>query len=177
MLPMSKSTDGPRVERNCLVCRKVHWPRTKEVDRGWGKFCSRICSDAHQRCMTIAERFEGKFTRSDSCWLWHGFKLQSPFGYGLLWIRQPDGGRLPRLAHRISWEIYRGKIPAGLFVLHKCDTPLCVNPEHLFLGTQSDNMNDMYYKGRGKKPKVLTKVSSIKRAQRRQRALAMQKLP
>lgn len=51
-------------------------------------------------------------------------------------------------AHRISWEIHRGNIPKGMYVLHKCDVPGCVNPDHLYLGTQSENMRDAYHRGR-----------------------------
>jgi hypothetical protein len=60
-----------------------------------------------------------------------------------------NGVRKKVLAHRHIWEQCFGPIPVGMFVLHKCDNPPCVNPEHLFLGTQKDNMMDMIAKGRG----------------------------
>ncbi|MCK5615059.1 HNH endonuclease [Candidatus Pacearchaeota archaeon] len=80
-------------------------------------------------------------------------KTVSTAGYGRLRL---DGNTI--LAHRLSWIITNGPIPDGMFVLHKCDNPLCVNPDHLFLGTQNDNMQDMIKKGRYVKPNVkLTK--------------------
>ena len=62
-------------------------------------------------------------------------------------------------AHRLAWELENGEIPDGMFVLHKCDTPKCVNPEHLFLGSQKDTMVDMAEKGRGGKLRYTAKNS------------------
>lgn len=70
------------------------------------------------------------------CWLWIG-QIDPNFGYGRLKYKCRS-----RNAHRMSWEAFRGLIPEGMSVLHKCDTPSCVNPEHLYLGTQLENMRD-----------------------------------
>lgn len=83
------------------------------------------------------------------CWLWLGASdnRQFPFlPYGQIWFR----GRTLR-AHRISYEHFVGVIPKGMLVLHKCDVPLCINPDHLFLGTHRDNTMDMIRKGRFEK--------------------------
>ena len=77
------------------------------------------------------------------CWMWTAAINNK--GYGLIHRRiQKDG----RFAHRVSYKIFNGDIPDGMLVLHKCDTPRCVNPEHLSLGTQSDNIQDCSNKGR-----------------------------
>lgn len=78
------------------------------------------------------------------CWLWLGRIY--PEGYGVVWFRSGSWS-----AHRVSWFLKHRKIPVGKkgrMVLHKCDIPACVNPDHLFLGTNTDNMADKVAKGR-----------------------------
>lgn len=76
-----------------------------------------------------------------SCWLWTGYKFSD--GYGGIMVRY----RFMRV-HRYSWEVHVGEIAIGLHVLHKCDNPLCVNPGHLFLGSERDNKHDCMSKDR-----------------------------
>jgi len=95
----------------------------------------------------LKTRLEAKFIRrsSEECWLWTAGKNNQ--GYGQI----REGGLLPKkLAHRVSYELYVGKLGDSDCVLHKCDTPSCVNPSHLFVGTFKDNYNDMVAKGRRK---------------------------
>ncbi len=91
----------------------------------------------------MQERFDTKFEQvtETGCWLWTACSDKD--GYGKI---QKDGEKCS--AHRISWELSHGEIPDGLHVLHKCDTPACVNPNHLFLGTIQDNNADKLCKGR-----------------------------
>ena len=79
------------------------------------------------------------------CWEWLGSRHKT------VWHGQwrNKAGQI-ELTHRASWRMFKSEIPAGMFVLHKCDNPACVNPQHLFLGTQSDNLKDMWNKGRAK---------------------------
>lgn len=94
--------------------------------------------------MSLAERFHAKYIPepNSGCWLWDA--AVSTGGYG----RIGDGSSKVLQAHRVAYEIHRGPIPPGLNVCHRCDVPLCVNPEHLFLGTQRENLDDMTRKGR-----------------------------
>lgn len=82
----------------------------------------------------------------NGCWMWVGwFRLITKNGgYGGIKVKG-----VSYLAHRLSYEEFKGEIPKGMYVLHKCDTPECVNPDHLFLGTHDDNMKDMAKKNRG----------------------------
>lgn len=102
-----------------------------------------VIGDAHK------EKFFSNMRKSKcGCWIWISTKIKR--GYGRMTI----AGRAI-LAHRISWVIHNGAVPDGLFVLHDCpngDNPSCVNPKHLWLGTQADNSKDMERKGRGNHP-------------------------
>lgn len=93
---------------------------------------------------TIQKRFEEKFVRGrgDECWEWIAHKNND--GYGCFGFDGKVEG-----AHRIAYQLYVGEIPEGLCVCHRCDNPSCVRPDHLFLGTQADNMHDRDNKGRG----------------------------
>ena len=97
------------------------------------------------------DRFWGKVEKGnpDECWIWLG--ARSKFGYGIITIRTSSGS-LSTSSHRLSWTIANGKIPDGFFVLHQCDNAPCVNPMHLKLGTQFDNMRARWQRTGWKKP-------------------------
>lgn len=86
--------------------------------------------------------------RADGCWLWGGVP-QTPSGHGQMFVgSRTDGSRRNAIVHRVMWEETHGPIPEGQQVLHACDVPRCVNPDHLWLGTAADNMRDRDAKGR-----------------------------
>lgn len=87
------------------------------------------------------ERFWNKLDRSGNCWIWTG--CVRPNGYGLSLFEGKNQG-----THRIAWQIVNGVIPAGMLICHHCDVRLCCRPDHLFLGTQKENMQDCKTKGR-----------------------------
>ncbi len=96
---------------------------------------------------TFTQRFWSKvfiMPYDRGCWLWIGALRASGYGQIGTWKE----GQPPISAHRASWILHRGPLPAGMCVCHKCDTPPCVNPDHLFLGTSRENTHDMIRKGR-----------------------------
>lgn len=94
---------------------------------------------------TLEERFWEKVDKSGECWVWTA-KAKSAFGYGMLQRGARGEGLV--MAHRLSYELHFGPIPNGLCVLHSCDNPPCVRPDHLHLGTKADNMREKVERGR-----------------------------
>lgn len=94
--------------------------------------------------LTLKDRFLSKIemVTETGCWIWMGTSIR-PTGYGAIHNKNKK-----LLAHRVSWELFRGSIPKRMLVCHHCDTKLCVNPHHLFLGTYLDNERDKIKKNR-----------------------------
>lgn len=97
----------------------------------------------------LSERFWAKVSRGapDSCWEWQGCRNRD--GYGVFMLSRAQGSDR---AHRVSWALLHGPIPSGKVVRHRCDNPSCVNPAHLLLGTQAQNVEDMVGRGRQRGP-------------------------
>jgi hypothetical protein len=107
--------------KECIKCKKLFAKR--------GKYCSLEC------------KFKFNIKKVNKCWLWQG--SVSIGGYASICWNGKN-----RVGHRLIYEVYVGEIPKGMIVCHKCDVPGCINPDHLFLGTHQDNMNDAKKKGR-----------------------------
>lgn len=124
-------------DKPCLHCQKLFRPdhRTK-------KFCSIKCKfEIRDTQKHFEEYFWSRVIKSEGCWTWRG---KSNGLHSEAWRRGKRVG-----AHRAAWEIANGKsIPDGMMICHKCDNPPCVRPDHLFLGTSSDNNKDMAAKNR-----------------------------
>lgn len=120
----------------CAVCEKLIDPSSSNK-----RFCSRSCFLAFP-ALIEEERFWIKVAKGAECWTWTA--KGNPEGYGVFW----SSAQRQELAHRAAWRFVKGPIPSGMLVLHECDNPACVRPDHLFLGTNLDNYHDCERKGR-----------------------------
>lgn len=127
--------------KDCAYCGKDFSYHPSDDNAQTRKYCSQECYRAG-KTRAPQDRFWEKVAKGDGCWLWTASTRKN--GYG--WFGGLDISET--FAHRCSWIYTFGAIPDGLCVLHRCDNPPCVRPDHLFLGTQYDNIKDMISKGR-----------------------------
>lgn len=120
---------------------KIGRPSPRRGIRLSKETCQKISNSLNKyHAKTLKQRFWSKAKKGPTCWLWQGNKNN---GYGVFYFK----GK-PISAHRFSYELANGPIPTGLRVIHQCNEKSCINPAHLFLGTQGDNLRDAISKGR-----------------------------
>lgn len=136
--------------RKCARCRCIFF-RTCQSVMQW-RVASRRCDPCERE--HIKDRLKSRVLIQDGCWNWQG-SICPCTGYGKISVHDRPIG-----THRLSYELFCGPIPRGMSVLHKCDNRRCINPDHLFLGSQVENVRDMWNKGRGVKPPTHFGVSN-----------------
>ena len=154
----SCSSSKPKVKKNCNYCNKEFYlinPSRKNI------FCSVSCARKSWKGLSVKPPEEILFKNAiipedkTACWLYPKLIMK---GYGHLYV---NGKKYP--AHRFSYEYHNEPINNDLlYVCHRCDVRLCINPSHLFLGTHQDNMRDMLIKGRNRHKLSLDNIKSIK---------------
>jgi HNH endonuclease len=144
--PPKKVYLSTRVSVICKQCQCTFTVFPSAYKRGEGLFCSIAClkENRKQNRQPLDERFWKYVNKLEGCWLWTGAQCK---GYGVINLDHILNNQ--EYSHRASWVLHFGAIPDRQKVLHKCDTPLCVRPDHLFLGLDIDNNRDRANKGRG----------------------------
>jgi hypothetical protein len=145
-----------RVWRTCERCSKRFTAKPSDIKSRGARFCSSDCWNKTQ-AQPLTPRFWSKVQKSRACWNWSGTLDKD--GYGVI---QGENRRQVR-AQRLSYELNIGPIPSGKHVLHRCDNRACVNPKHLFLGTNLENIADKVKKQRQSAKLTPEKVRRIKR--------------
>lgn len=138
------SGNGRKAIWECFCeCGNFVQVTTDTLKTGRKKTCG--CGPRGPKAVHPKDRFWDLVDKQDEegCWLWKGSIYDTGMGYGVLSYQSKH-----LQAHRVSYELEYGEIPVGLCVLHKCDNPPCVRPDHLFLGTRKDNAEDRHRKGR-----------------------------
>lgn len=144
-MPAKGTTVVTKIKRTCAFCGAPFEIYPSQLRWGARKFCTRKC-DNLSRIQPLEERFWSKVDRSggpNACWMWMDHKW-GPMRYGGFYVAKHEHV----YAHRFVWELTHQAISDGQFVCHVCDTPACVNPAHLFLGSARDNVRDMISKRR-----------------------------
>jgi hypothetical protein len=152
-IPKKRKQAEKPVFVTCQQCAGIFSAAPSRLLIGESRFCFERCRYSYVAPVSNPEeKFWEKVNKTDSCWLWTASKRTTDRtgGYGKFATGRRNK-QTTYMAHRFSWVLENGPIPDGLDVLHHCDNRLCVNPDHLFLGTQQDNMDDMIAKGRSAK--------------------------
>jgi hypothetical protein len=143
-MAVENNTLKHRLNATCDECGKQFYAYPCRKRRGLGRFCSNKCRTNFIHGTPIERLYRTTEKLPNGCEIWTGIKSKEGYGQLKLKYEQKSESR----AHRISWILHNGPIPDGMCVCHSCDNPPCINPDHLFLGTNADNVRDCVSKGR-----------------------------